>query len=111
MEEHGMPEPSYLDALAGWFDHEVRPLSAEDTVVSFGRTDGRRPKHAAWIGIERYDRVGELTVWDSGEVELIVGSEGNPEIAEHHEINCLPELRLLLENLLKALGLSITKDP
>jgi len=68
-----------LDSLIDVVDMIRMQLEALGCTVLVGRSG--RPKSAIWLSAAGPDAEGQLTIWDSGEGELVYGSESGQE---HH---------------------------
>ena len=99
-----MSQVDLLDALAVWYEAKHAAAAGEGIQVAFGRTEGDRPKHSAWVNLECQERLGELIVWDTGEAEYLTGREGEPEVMEHLQIDDLAQLHETLERLVESIG-------
>jgi hypothetical protein len=95
-----MAKRELLDSLRDWYSAHVDEMAERGIILTFGRSDDERPKQAAWLGVERGERLAEIIIWDSGEAELVIGEEGNPEASEHHEINDADEIGGLATRLI-----------
>ena len=84
-----------LDYLEAWSRARIGKRSA----VEFARTGDDRPKPAAWINGDDDGRLAELIVWSTGEAELVMGSDGEATVNEHHELSNIEELDSVLDRL------------
>lgn len=91
-----------MDAVAAWYDNHLQRAHDGGVDMTFGRTDDDRDKHSAWIEFEYQGRLGEMIVWDSGEVEYMTGGETDLAVNEHHKVGDQKDVDLLLERLFSA---------
>lgn len=66
-----MNAPVFLDYLAGWAETwSMDPVST--TTLQFTMGPENWDRRSAWIATESPTRMGHLTLWDSGELEIEV---------------------------------------
>ena len=88
---------SLMDALDSIVAERLRELVALGQ-VSYSASPRDRPKQSRSLGIHLPDADFELLSWESGEVEFIFGTVGEPH-NEHLDISSETELRALVERL------------
>jgi hypothetical protein len=81
-----------LDYLEAWY----RTRANDPADVKFGSAPQDRPKSAAWITGENDGRLAQLIVWSTGEAELSLGFDSDPQVNEHHELSTRVELDVVL---------------
>jgi hypothetical protein len=82
----------YLEALHDWVERNRTQLEAAGVEVRLSEpTSSDKPSRS--LVLSRGDREGDLTVWSTGECEVIVGNvgSGSPEQV-HHEFSSEAEL-------------------
>ena len=91
---------SLTDRIAAWVEEANTDRLRTIGEVHFMRSELDRPKASAHLVLSSRSRLGEVTVWDSGEVEL---SQVAPDDAldEHHQVDDPAELDALLERLVR----------
>ena len=103
MSETGSP-PQLIQRLIDWADETRSELSAEGVSVSHRHTSSEGT-WAAWIEGEGTQRLGSLTLWESGELDMQVlrRADDLPVLNEHRLIrepdelvNALEAFRLVL---------------
>ena len=95
-----MFEVTFLDAVMLWAQTLQNWLAKHDVQLTFGRSEGDRPKHSSWVNIRSSDREGELLVWDSGEAELNLSDGSGAVTREHHDLRDISDLAPLLQGLI-----------
>ena len=65
--------------------------------VEFKRSVGGQPKAAAWTVGDHGGRLAQLTVWPTGEAELVMGFESDLCVNEHHELVSIEEVESVLD--------------
>jgi hypothetical protein len=96
----------YIQVVRAWHEARAETMAASGVAVSFHQSPPDRAKPGAWIVAECRGRLSQLTVWSTGEVELVVGGPGQPERQEHHDVHSAEELETLLD---KAVA-TVTED-
>ena len=75
-----------LDELRTWYDRLHAELDDSQFEVTWEVPIPDRPKQSAGLSLEGPDRLGALTVWDTGEAQLqlakVAGGEVTDEVLE-----------------------------
>ncbi len=98
-----MHQVDFIEHFAEWFHDHSESLRQSGIEARFGRSEGQRQKHSAWITCERGPFVAEVMGWDTGETEFMSGkARSAEEVNEHREITNLELLNALLGRVLAA---------
>jgi hypothetical protein len=91
-----------LYELERWFEEHREHLASRGLSVSLSRSpDDGRNKSSLCLDIDSDVRLGQLLLWDSGEVELQIADVTSGEVVqEHFEVNSRAELEALLQGIL-----------
>ena len=81
-----VPKVDWLLLLDDWVRGAEGQLTSLGVSIRMGRTRDDRPKHSAWVELERNDSLGELIVWSSGEADLTIGGPERVDLGERHEL-------------------------
>lgn len=89
-----------LSELQEWFAARKAVLAASGYVAEFAESPPDREKPSATITIASARRIGQLTVWSTGEAELSMGDVTSGTVSEEHrEITSKIGLRDATETL------------
>jgi hypothetical protein len=77
-------ETQVLNDLQAWFASNKVVLANSGYQVEFTESPPHRAKSSASIAIASVRRIGQLTVWSTGEAELSMGDAGSGTVAEEH---------------------------
>jgi hypothetical protein len=99
MHNEGVFTMRFTDYVAAWVDANDGRLRALGN-CTFRRSDDDRPKPSAHLILTTRFQIGELIVWDSGEVALGYGPSDDVR-DEHHHVDESAELGPLLESLVR----------
>jgi hypothetical protein len=100
-----LPEVAVINHLSSWFDQNAAGLRERGLEVSLKRGSAQADKASAWIDIDSPDALGQLILWESGELDLRVGDRksGDLSVNEHRDIQTEDELDDALRDLIAAL--------
>jgi hypothetical protein len=97
--------PDFVGHLVSWRGQVFEEAVSSGTALELGRSDSDRPKRGAWVIAQRGERIAQLTVWSSGEVEFEAGRRRDDvAVQEHYEVTTVEELDDLAAKLLAQLG-------
>lgn len=101
----GVPEVEVIEHLRDWFDRNAAALRERGFEVSLGRGAPEADKGSMWIDIDSAATLGQLILWESGELDLRAGDRDSDELRlnEHREIGTADELQDALRDLLAAI--------
>jgi len=71
-----------LDELRTWYDRLRAELDDSRFVVAWQAPIPDRPKQSACLSLDGPDRMGALTVWDSGEAQLELADVASGEVSD-----------------------------
>lgn len=95
-----MSEMTVGEELESWSGQNADRLRRTGLAVEFGRGPEDRPNRVVWINLESSDRIGELLLWTSGEVELGTSNRATGTVQqEHHHVKSFCDLQPLLAHL------------
>ncbi|MEV4315954.1 hypothetical protein [Actinocrispum sp. NPDC049592] len=77
----GQPMNHLLVGVEAWVARHRGAMVERGLAVEIERSPGDRSKQAVSVGIDAGGRVGQLVVWDSGEVEMTLGGVDSDEVA------------------------------
>jgi hypothetical protein len=77
-------ETRMLDELQAWFASCKTALVDNGYQVDFTESPADRDKPSASITIASARRIGQLTVWSTGEAELSMGDADSGTVSEEH---------------------------
>lgn len=77
-------EAQVLSELQAWFASRKTALIDSGYLAEFAESPPNREKPSATITIASTRRIGQLTVWSTGEAELSMGDAGSGTVAEEH---------------------------
>ena len=77
-------EMQVLNELQAWFDSHKAALADSGYVAEFAESPRGREKPSVTITIAATRRIGQLTVWSTGEAEVSMGDADSGAVAEEH---------------------------
>lgn len=77
-------EPRVLDELQAWFINCKPALVDSGYQVELAKSPPNRDKSSVSITISSARRIGQLTVWSTGEAELSMGDARSGMVSEEH---------------------------
>jgi hypothetical protein len=80
-------ETQVLIELRTWFAARKAALADSGYVAEFAESPPGRGKSSVTITVTAAQRIGQLTVWSTGEAELSMGDAGSGAVAEEHREN------------------------
>ncbi len=93
-----------IDALVALMRERAQTPAGRAAGAAVDRSaDDGRPKHAAWITFRSAGADGQVTVWDSGEAETVIGLGDEVRQAHHRDLT-LPPVAALVDETLAMIG-------
>lgn len=91
-----------LDSLEAWFAQNGQFMADQGLSVELGRSSSSQSSNrSVRVDIDSEDRVGQIILWETGEIEITLGSVGSDDmILDVGEIRSLDELWGWLRKLL-----------
>jgi hypothetical protein len=77
-------ETRVLDELQAWFTSCKAALVDSGYQVELAKSPPNRDKSSASVTIASARRIGQLTVWSTGEAELSMGDADSGTVSEEH---------------------------
>jgi hypothetical protein len=99
-------DQNLLFAMKDWFEENRINLANRGFSLNLRETpkDGR-PKLSSFVDIDFEDRMGRITLWSTGEVEITVLEVSTEQdvVNQHRQVNSTAELHNAFEFLLESL--------
>ena len=94
-----------IEHLRFWIDKNAPALRERGFTVNFESGAATADKASAWVDVDSSKALGQLILWETGELDLRVGARNSAElrINEHREIETTDELEDALRDLFAAL--------
>lgn len=100
-----VPEVEVIENLRQWFEQNAPALRERGFEVSLESGPSKANKASAWIDIDSAAALGQLIVWETGELDLQVGDRDSDDLRlnEHRVVETADQLQDALRDLLSAL--------
>lgn len=94
-----------LNALEDWLKEKEPELASSGYQAELTKSPQDRLNPSASLMIESESRIGQLTVWGSGETQVGLAEISSGSVSdEHKKISSIAELRDTAESLMRWLG-------
>lgn len=97
-----MSRVTLLERLHRWFDEEAPALREAGVRASLRDSSGSRDKAATWLDVEAGDQLGQLILWETGELDIRAGRRGMSQLVldTHDTVKTASELNNQVRRLI-----------
>lgn len=100
-----MSRVTLLARLHHWFDEEAPGLRKSGVRASLRDSPASREKAAAWLDVEAGDHLGQLILWETGELDVRAGRRGTSQLFldTHDTVKTAADLKRQVQGLIEVI--------